>query len=49
MNKILIPKETLTKAKEFMASYKEKLKSNEELFESNIGKYHTFSIRHLIN
>ena len=47
MNKILIPKETLTKAKEFMASYKEKVKSNEELFEQKYWKISHFQYKAL--
>ena len=46
MNKILIPKETLTKAKEFIRYYKEKLKSNEELFESKYWKISHFQYKH---
>ena len=47
MNKILISKETLTKAKEFMAYYKEKLKSNEELFENKYWKISHFQYKAL--
>ena len=51
MNKILIPKETLTKAKEFIVSYKEKTKSymdtNEELYENKYWKIAHFQYKAL--
>ena len=47
MNKVLISKETLTKAKEFIVSYKEKTNSymntNEELYESRYWKIAHFN------
>lgn len=47
MNKILISKETLTKAKEFIVSYKEKIKSNKELYESKYWKIAHFQYKAL--
>lgn len=51
MNKVLIPKETLTKAKEFIVSYKEKtdsyMNTNEELYESRYWKIADFNSKAL--